>query len=70
MKYRIIFNGEVYRAQVKWFLFWLDIDGGGWTRWELCWFAYDVSARSAVRKHQDNCERHKIQRGPWRVVEE
>lgn len=73
MKFRILSNGNLFRAQVKTFIFWRDLDSNGYRHplgGELYTYSYRVCAAAAIKKFTDRRQSYHESDGPWGVVEE
>lgn len=68
MQFRVVTNGHYFRAQVRTFLFWWDIDGDGYSSWAPYEVAYENTARGFIRKFQERIEQRGLRSGPWRVT--
>lgn len=70
MKFRIITNGTYYRAQVRTFFIWLDIDFNGYRQREPFLLTDRHSASSNIRKFLERKQESDSERGKWATVEE
>jgi len=71
MKFRILHNGIYYRAQVRTFLFWRDLNQNGYrTGLSERYLTGESSARANIENFLRNCRSERNQRAPWSVKQE